>query len=542
VAIRALADAGVELHRNRVLRVEPRHLMLDNGSTVPFDLCLWAGTAEPPAWLAASGLRQDAEGWFLAEPTLQAAGKAGIFLAGDIVAIQGARRPRNGVYSVRQGLPLAENLRASLEGRPLRPYRPQRTHLALLQAVPGAIAAWGGLALRGAWALRWKERIDREWVESFRRLPPRPMPSPTAEEEAMRCEGCGAKLPPAVLRGALARLGGLPGGSDDAATLPPMPAGAVQSLDMFRPPTDDPWLAGRIAAVHALGDLAAMGAEPRAALALVALPHAAASVLAEDLFQLLHGARSVLEPAGAALLGGHSAEAAEPMIGFSVTGEVAPGAALRGSGLHPGEVLVLTKPLGTGAVLAATMRGAGHGPWLAATLAAMQVDPMPASRILRTHGATAATDVTGFGLLGHLGEMLVASGCGAALDPGAVPALPGALETLSLGIRSTLHPGNEEAMALLDGAVGLEPARLALLLDPQTSGGLLAGLPEDKVAACLAALRRAGVAAVAIGRCVEGPSRIRLQPGLALPRSPWDEGFDRYRPADPGEPVPTAAG
>lgn len=580
-AARALAEAGVELVAGRAERVGPGEFALAEGGALPFDLCLWAGSAAPPAWLADSGLARDAEGWFLAEPTLLARGEARIFLAGDIATVAGEPRPRNGVFSVRQGVPLAENLRAALEGRPLRPFRPQRRHLALLRAGGAAIAAWGGFALHGRWALRWKDRIDRRWVESFRRLPPQPMAAMPAAAE-MRCDGCGAKLPPAVLRGALARLGGLPGGAaDDAAMLPPLPGLAVQSVDLFRPPASDPWVAGRIAAAHALGDLAAMGAEPRAALALVALPPAPAAVQEGDLFQMLHGACSVLEPAGAALLGGHSAEGVEAMIGFSVTGAVPSGAALPRGGLVPGQALILTRPLGIGAVLAAAAQGRARGADLAAALDAMQADPMPAARLLRAHGATAAADVTGFGLLGHLGEMLDASGCGAWLDLGALPVLPGALEALAGGVRSTLHPGNAEELVRLDGVPGPtrieavadprrlkagsppngaagparleaasnrtrldgvpDPARLALLTDPQTSGGLLAGVPAERAAACLAALREAGIAAANVGHTVPGPARVSVQPAAAPLRSASDASRDGNPLAGPGKPLPAAA-
>ncbi|WP_207536989.1 selenide, water dikinase SelD [Sabulicella rubraurantiaca] len=535
----SLRRACVRHLDTRASRVEPARLVLEDGASVPFDLCLWAAGAAPPAWLAASGLRRDGEGWFLVALDLRAVGEERIFLAGDIASVEGEQRPRNGVYSVRQGTPLAENIRALVEGHATRPFRPQRRSLALLQAGDEAIAIWGGFALRGRWALRWKDRIDRAWLNSFRQLPPTPMEA-TPAPMAMRCEGCGAKLAPSVLRAALSRLGGAPAGpAEDAATLPPLRGEAVQSVDLFRPPVEDPWVAGRIAAAHALGDLAAMGAEPRAALALVALPDAAPTVQEGDLFQLLHGAQSVLGPAGVPLLGGHSAEAAQAMIGFSVTGDAPEGTTLRRGALRPGDVLLLTRRLGTGVVMAAAMMGQARGADLAACWAQMQADPMPAARILRAHGARAAADVTGFGLLGHLGEMLTASGCGAVLDPQASPALPGALEALVAGIRSTLHSANQAALAQVDGEA--PPERLALMLDPQTSGGLVAGLPAEAAERCADALRDAGIEARIIGHAIEGAPRIRLQPGVAAARCPRDELFDRDRAARPGGPLQAAA-
>lgn len=161
---RALSRAGVAWRPGRVARVSPGVLHLDGGGAVPFGLCLWAAGAAPPAWLESSGLARDAAGWFRADDTMRAAGEDAIFLAGDLVAGAG----RDGVTSVRQGAVLAHNLRAALEGRALRRFHPQRRRLALLQAPPGAVAAWGGVGISGRWVLRWKDRIDRRWLASLR--------------------------------------------------------------------------------------------------------------------------------------------------------------------------------------------------------------------------------------------------------------------------------------------------------------------------------------------------------------------------------------
>src|SRR5690349_14196539 len=190
---------------------------------------------------------------------------------------------------------------------------------------------------------------------------------------------------------------------------------------------------------------------------------------------MLSGGLDVLETAGAVLIGGHSAEGAELALGFAVTGRPRPGRLLRKGGLRPGDRLVLTKPLGTGVILAAAMRGEARAEWLEAALVAMQQPGGPVAAALAAHDATACTDVTGFGLFGHLGEMLRAGGCAARLDLAAIPLLPGAREALGQGIRSTLHEGNRAAVA------GLVDDPPAALLDPQTAGGFLAGLPEAEV-------------------------------------------------------------
>ncbi|WP_439595334.1 selenide, water dikinase SelD [Falsiroseomonas sp.] len=507
--------------RVEVVRVAPDALWLADGRALPCDAAIWAAGATPPAWLSGSGLALCPKGFLAVDASLRSLSHPRIFAAGDVATVLPHPRPRAGVFAVRQGAPLAANLRRSLAGKAPRPFRPQRRYLALVSTGEAAIAAWGGAALSAPCLLRVKDAIDRRWIGMADRMPtmPPPRPAPPAE---MRCGGCGAKLAAPVLARALAALpraaacpdvvAGLEAPDDAALLRLPSAAGhlLVQTVDMFRAPVEDPFLFGRIAATHALGDIAAMGAIPRVALAIAALPAAAPAVQEADLLAMLRGGQLVLEEAGARLVGGHTAEAAEAMLGFAITGEVAEDAPLRRGGLRPGDVLLLTKKLGTGTLLAAAMAGAARAGWVEAALAQMQQSPFPAAGILAAHDATACADVTGFGLLGHLLEMLRASGCAARLDPSAVPALEGAEAMLAAGHLSTLDPGNRAAaLAFLEGT----SERLALLLDPQTAGGLLAGVPAGRAEACLGALRAAGCTASIIGQVEDGAPRIRLEPG-----------------------------
>ena len=230
-----------------------------------------------------------------------------------------------------------------------------------------------------------------------------------------------------------------------------------------------------------------MGGEPHSALAAVMLPHDNADKIAEDLFQLLAG--------------GHTGEGAELAFGLTVNGYADPATLLRKSGLRPDDALILTKPLGTGVLFAADMRARAHGELIEAAFASMLRSTGPAVPALRAHGATACTDITGFGLLGHLLEMLQASDVDAELTLDALPVLPGAAGLAAAGIESTLKPDNEAAAAASHAPV----THLAypLLFDPQTAGGLLFGVPADRAEACLAELR-AGPApdAAIIGRVV----------------------------------------
>ncbi len=221
------------------------------------------------------------------------------------------------------------------------------------------------------------------------------------------------------------------------------------------------------------------------------------------------------------LVGGHSAEGAELALGFAVTGRPRPGKLLRKGGLHPGDRLILTKPLGTGVILAADARGVAPARVVEGAIATMLQSAGPSATCLLAYRATACTDVTGFGLLGHLLEMLRASDMDAVLDLEAVPALDGALSLFDRGITSSLHTDNVAALAVLDnGRANPTDPVMGLLIDPQTAGGLLAGVPADRAAACVAELHGLGYRAAEIGfvtRAAGGERRVHLEPGATLP-------------------------
>ncbi len=514
VARASLVDAGIELACGvRAGAWVDGRLALSDGSFLEVATALWATGVVGPALIAASGLACDAVGCVRVDATLRSVSHRFVFAAGDCAAIEGNPRPKSGVWAVRAGPILADNLRRAARGRALRRWRPQAQALVILGLGGGRALAWrNGVAVAGRPVWRWKDWIDRRWMRMYQE----PM-APMAGADPMRCGGCGAKVGADVLAGALADLPRVPGADvligldapDDAAVmLPPPGLAVVQSVDHFRAFIDDPFVFGEIAAAHALSDLHAMGARPWTALAVAAVPYASGAKMRTELADMLRGASGVLAADGCALVGGHSAEAAEPALGFAVTGLADPSSLLRKSGLRPGDALVLTKPLGTGIVLAANMRGLARSEWLQAAIASMRTSNAAASRILREHGAVACTDVTGFGLAGHLLEMLHASGVGATIWPNQVPALPGALELAAHGVESTLAPENRK---LLPDAGS--DARIALLMDPQTSGGLLAGLAPERAASCVDELRSAGIQAAIVGIVERGESAIRIDAG-----------------------------
>jgi selenide,water dikinase len=470
--------------------------------------------------LAAVAAPKDEQGFLRVRDTFQCLGADDLFAAGDCAALDGYPWvPKAGVYAVRAGPILDANLRARLAGRPLRRYRPQRDFLALLNLGDGrALGGKWGNTLSGRAVWRLKDRIDRGFVARFRALDFPPMPG-----DAMACGGCAAKLDAAALARALAALPpaapdeavrvGLER-PDDAAVLRTKSGDhVIATVDGFRAFCDDPWLVGRVAAVNALSDVYAKGGRPRHALAWVALPESEGSGAGAMLAQVLAGVRAALDPLGVSLVGGHTTTSAELQVGLAVTGELAPGEPWLGlDGLRAGDRLILTKPLGTGVLLAADMQGRASGAWVQAAHSSLLRANDAAARLARRFGASACTDVSGFGLAQHLGALLRASGVGAVLDAAALPALPGACELLAAGIRSTYHAQNVAAAAELCDAAALD-ARPGgpLLFDPQTSGGLLFGVVAERADAAVAVLHDAGdLGAAAIGRVVAGPPRIEL--------------------------------
>lgn len=531
-----LKRRGVRLLENvATQQIRQGAVQLENGDWLEADAVFVVTEASAAKWFAATGLALDERGFIAVEDTLATASDPRIFAVGDCATVLKERRPKAGVFAVRQGPPLAANLRRVLLGRAPRPFKPQRRYLSILGTGDGrAVATRSSWAVEGAWVWAWKDHIDRKWMRMYREPPKKPMqmaastrPDPAlADAEAkrlladigMRCGGCGAKVGANVLSRVLTRLGPSPGSgvtigleSPDDAAMIEVPAGRalVQSVDFFRTFVDDPHVFGEIAAVHALGDVWAMGAKAHSALALAVVPAAAERLMEEDLFQMLAGARRVLDGAGCALIGGHSGEGPEAALGFSVNGLVDPARALRKGGLRPGDKLVLTKPLGTGVIFAAAMRGEARGAWIEAALASMRKPSDASAEALVAAGAHACTDVTGFGLAGHLAEMIRATGRGdevsVDLHLDSLPALDGAVDLFAKGLASSLQPENLRVRHLIDGMDRLSAhPKLPLLFDPQTAGGLLAAVPAD------AAKRIDGVVIGEVLTRSEGRSFIHL--------------------------------
>ena len=522
-----LMQAGVTVVENfEVVEVDQTSIKSMDNRTAQADVVLWITGVEAPDWTEKSGLADDSSGFIRVAGSLQSISHENVFAAGDVAELTGQSRPKSGVYAVRAGPYLAENLRRYVLKKSLRTYRAQKQALAILRVGDGS-----SLGMRGTLSLKfkllsvWKKYIDKRFLQKFEDLPEMVesvdgLPKPLRENapSSMRCGGCGAKLGADLLERVMRRLEiqadrrVIRGIGDDAALVDMGSSTIVTSCDSFRAMISDPYLFGRIAAHHALNDLFAMGARPKIALALATIPLMSDELMEEDFFQTMAGALAVFREHQVNLVGGHSAEGAELSLGFSVTGAAPPQPLLKG-GMSAGDQLVLTKPIGTGVVLAGSMVGKTSAKHLLAALDSMDLSNAKAVETLRKYGATSCTDITGFGLIGHLSEMTRASNLHAALTTKNIAILPGAIELLGRGLESSLQDNNEKALADfdIDGGSGASE-RIRVLADPQTAGGLLASMPRATAGACVNELVSEGYAYASIVGEVfsDGPSRIEL--------------------------------
>ena len=268
----------------------------------------------------------------------------------------------------------------------------------------------------------------------------------------------------------------------------------VQTADTLRDFLDDPWIMGRVSALHALSDIHAMGAAPHSCLAHICLPHGGVGLQSRDLLQLMSGAMREMDRADCSLVGGHSLEGAELSAGFTINGQVSAERLLTKGGLGEGCALVLTKPLGTGVVFAAHAQAEAPGRVVSAAIESMLCSNGPAASVALELGAVACTDISGFGLAGHLLEMLARQPeLQTRLQLQSLPLLDGAEALFKRGFASTLSPGNRAAAAPhMDIADDCREHLVQALYDPQTSGGLLIAVATDNAEAMLAALKEQG--------------------------------------------------
>ncbi len=540
---RLLKGRDISVITNRkVSAIDDSRIHYEQGGSMQADLVIYVTHAQAPDWPAAAGLAVDQQGFIQVNEYLQSTSHANIFAVGDIAALPD-RRPKSGVFAVKQGKVLADNLMLAAYAKQLKKYQPQRYMLSLIGTGDNnTVASYRGWSAQGQWLWWLKQKIDQNFMAKYNQLSSNSdtesdYNNQLADDQtrreltalAMRCGGCGAKVGSSVLQRVMQRLPnkhrddvliGRDSADDSAMITIPEGKVLVQSMDYFRAFIDDPYTFGAIAANHALGDVFAMGAQAQSVLALATVPYGREKIVEQSLYELLAGACHTLESSGAILIGGHSAEGAELGFGLTVNGLVDAEKAMRKQGLKDGDVLILTKPLGTGTLFAADMRYRARGRWIDQALAQMLVSNQHAVPVLHDYNVTACTDVTGFGLVGHLYEMLKGTSMQAELDLTRLPALNGARETIAMGILSSLQPQNLRLKRVISNhSVVRDSQDYALLFDPQTAGGLLFGVAAQQAVACIDALKRRGYAnASVIGRIMPlCDSQLSAQDAIQAP-------------------------
>jgi len=506
VARAALAEARVELVCGvRAGTQADGRLALSDGSFLVVEAVLWATNIVGPPLLAESGLICDAAGCVLVDASLRSRGHGFVFAAGDCATIATAPRPKAGVWAVRAGPSLAGNLRRVARGLRPRAWRAQATALAIVGLGHGRAVAWrNGVAVAGRLVARYKDWLDGRFMRRYARtgLPRRAI----LALATVRAEGVLVNLDPADLAvlsgpsvppahgaaqspagpGSIGGTGSIGAGS--------IATGLTQQATYLPALLNDPYGFGRIVAAHALVRLHAANARPWTAVAVVTPPAAPHDQARADVMALLQGAAEVLAADGAALVDCATATGSEAGLSLVLTGQNAPASGEEAS-LHPGDALILTKPLGSGIILEANRRGLAEARWLLGALEVMTASSATAADILRQHGAATCAVVAEHGVVGTLSALLRDANLAAGLFPDAIPALQGARELARQGIEQTAATENRQAWP--------DPpdwSDLALLTDPQIAGGLLAGVPEAWAETCLAALHAAGCAASCIGQ------------------------------------------
>ncbi len=536
-----LTQRGIHLHLSETIcEIKKGAIVSESGLETPCDATVWVTQASAPDWLNKAGLAADDQGFILVNNELQSISHPQVFAAGDIATMVNHARPKAGVFAVRQGKPLFKNLQAIILDQPLQPYHPQKNYLSLIgTGDKSAVASYGAVGWNSALLWRIKDSIDRTFMRQFHEFPSMSADQDTENaskdpiQPLMRCLGCGAKVGGNTLERSLQRIHqdqpiaqsqdiliGLDAPDDAAVVQVPIGKVLVQTIDYFPALLSDPFLFGQISTHHSLSDVFAMGATAQSALAIATIPYATEAKQEETLYQLLSGAVKALQQAGAVLIGGHTVEGADLAFGLSCNGFADPTRLLRKGGMQPGQVLILTKAIGTGTLFAAEMRRQAKASWIDGAIASMLISNQQAATCFLTHGATACTDITGFGLLGHLVEMTHASGLSVQLDLSALPILEGARQTVRQGIFSSLYPQNlRSSQAIANIAQASNHRDYPLLFDPQTSGGLLASVDVDRANACLTALRAAGYVEATIVGHVLSKSASKLPVVLCQSRS-----------------------
>lgn len=493
------AQKNIEIFENtHPIALSQNSVTLEDGRVIPADFTFSTTGANPYKFLQESGLTNE-QGFLVTHKNLALKNHSNIFGVGDCAVIETAPRPRAGVYAVRAAPILANNLRAHLAQKPLRNFHPQKDFLKLVY-----LGGKNCIANRGKWVFsgpsmwRLKDWIDRRFMHLFA-----PPPSSPLLNQPMLCKGCGAKIGAQPLQHGLSMLGDTIIGDDAAIIHHDDSRITVHTTDHLRAFSRDLFTMARITALHAMSDIWAMGATAETALLNITLEENPFPLSARDLEMTIAGFKYECKKARVRIIGGHTSFGAETTLGMTLTGIYKASPIIQNTP-KDGDLLILTKPLGIGTILAGAMQGKATGHALNKAYKIMLQSNQNASKILQK--AHAMTDVTGFGLAGHLANMLRASHCVGKINRDALPILDEAQNLAAIGVRSSIYNANKTIKIKSNkGDIEKDP-RDIMLYDPQTSGGLLAAIAPKKAEKIQMHLIENGYESAIIGHCL-GVSR-----------------------------------
>ena len=468
----------------RVTKVEQQQLVADDNQVLAIDKSIWCTPATAPIWPKKAGLATDEQGFIEVNEYLQSTSHPDVFAAGDVASMTYSPRPKAGVYAVRSAPFLEKNLRAALQHTTFTKTKLQTSFLSLISL--GNRTAAGqkmGFSFSGGWVWKWKDHIDLTFMDLFQKH----LPSMHSDmDEPMHCAGCGSKLGPQMLQESLKDLPiyeqanfphHLAKTEDAAIAIVNKEQSVYQSIDGFRAFTDDLYRLGIVTTHHAVNDLYAMGIQPTSAQVWANICFAHPRLSKRDFQQLMNGITEALIHHETTLVGGHSTQGKETHLAIVVNGQqhhVWPK-----NNLKAGDCLLLNRPLGSGVILAADMQLKAEAGTVDGLWAHLLTSNRAFFKALQNHEVHSATDVSGFGLLGHCLEMVEGSDLQINIDSRNVPLLPGALDLSQLGVASSLLP---QLLPLKNRCMVSENAQnqiIDLLFDPQTNGGLLVSVSPE---------------------------------------------------------------
>ncbi|MDD1621997.1 MAG: selenide, water dikinase SelD [Methylococcaceae bacterium] len=543
---KTLEELGVRVLQNtEVLEVRENGLMLKDAKgqirSEDFHRALIATHAAAPDWFKSSGLAVDQEDFVKVMGNLQVENADALFAAGDCIHFSPSPLKKAGVYAVRQGMVLEHNIRCFFTRESsLKTFHPKKHVLSLITIGDRrALVHQDDVSiLRWMWpSLLWrvKDQIDRRFMRRFqaetfnvkpehfsKAMPELKTTLVPADWEDNTCGGCGSKLAASTLTQSLNKLTipqddhvllGVNDGEDCALTRFSEHTLCLQTIDQFRSFISDPYLFGQIATQHALSDVYAMGGVAKTVQVGLTLPAATERIQQEDIFQVMSGVLDILTKSGVSLVGGHTGEGSEFSLSIAVQGEVAPNRVLRKQLTKPGNRLILTKPIGTGVILAANMLAQANGKLVDEALSSMLQSNNVAMEAIRIFDISGCTDITGFGVLGHAFEMMGKKGektLGVKIDYQAIPLFDGVSGLFEKGYSASLALKNHASLACMLDA-NITPQNYPALFDPQTSGGLLFSVLPNQTEDCLKALHECGVPkACVIGEVIDENAIIIL--------------------------------